>query len=74
MTEKSYEIGFSHGNSGKRTSAYKPGQRKVGGQSRAQYDAGFDAGTAAHHEATRLERQQLAWLNLPRATRGPRPE
>lgn len=70
---KSYEIGFQHGNSGKGTNGYNPGNRKAGGENLKQYDAGFRAGWDAHHEATRLQRKQLAWLNQPRATRGARP-
>ena len=71
---KSYEIGFNHGNSGNGTNGYKPGNRKVDGERFTQYSAGFQAGMSAHHEATRKQREQLAWLNKPRATRGPRPE
>ncbi|MBO1249427.1 hypothetical protein J1777_06190 [Comamonas denitrificans] len=71
---KSYEIGFNHGNNYGSTNNYKPANRKAGGQSRRDYDEGFSAGMATHHESTRLEREQLAWLNKPKATRGPRPE
>lgn len=71
---KSYQIGFDHGNTGATTSGYKPGNRSVGGESRNQYDAGFQAGMAAYHDATRKQREQRAWLNKPKATRGPRPE
>lgn len=71
---KSYEIGFNDGNSYATTNGYKPGKRLVGGESRNHYDAGFQAGMAAHHEATRKQREQLAWLNKPKATRGSRPE
>ena len=66
---KSYEIGFEHGKSGS-TNHYKPGNRKPGGKSLAQYDAGFQAGLAEHREATRKQREGLAWLNEPRKTRG----
>lgn len=45
---KSYEIGFEHGNSGNGTNGYRPGNRKVGGESFTQYNAGFDAGRSAH--------------------------
>lgn len=71
---KSYETGFEHGNSGNGTNGYKPGNRKGGGGSFIQYNAGFQAGWLAHHEATRKQREQQAWLNKPKATRGPRPE
>lgn len=71
---KSYKIGFEHGKSGNGTNGYKPGNRKAGGESFAQYSAGFQTGMSAHHEATRTQREQLAWLNKPKATRGPRPE
>lgn len=71
---KSYEIGFSHGNTYAGTLGYKPGNRKSGGSALREYDAGFDAGMSAHHESTRLQRAQLAWLNEPKKTRGPRPQ
>lgn len=69
---KSYEIGFQHGNSGNGTNGYKPGNRK--GEGLGQYNNGFQSGMSAHHDATRKQREQLAWLNKPTATRGPRPE
>lgn len=65
----SQEIGFTHGNQAGGTHNYKPGHLN-----REQYDAGFQSGLAAYHEATRLQREQAAWLNQPKATRGPRPE
>ena len=71
---KSYELGFSHGNNSGGTNNYRPANRKVGGQSLKDYGDGFSAGMAAHHEATRMERRQSAWLNQPKATRGERPE
>lgn len=67
---KSYRIGFDHGSLGNGTKGYKPGNRKIGGESRTQYDAGFQNGMSARHEATRKQREQLAWLNKPKATRG----
>lgn len=71
---KSYQIGFQHGISGNGTNGYKPDNRKAGGESFTQYNAGFQDGMSAHHEATRRVREQLAWLNKPKATRGNRPE
>lgn len=71
---KSYEIGFKHGASGNGTNGYKPGNRKPSGERYTQYNAGFSAGAAVYHAATRQRREQLAWLNKPKATRGPRPE
>ena len=73
MKKKSYEIGFTNGNNFGGTNNYKPANRKVGGKSRADYDAGFQAGMSAHHDATRLQRQQLASLNRPKLTRGTPP-
>lgn len=70
---KSYATGFKHGSSGSGTNAYKPGKRKPGGKSLAEYNAGFADGWMENHEATRKLRQELAWLNLPKATRGPCP-
>ena len=65
----SYEIGFAHGNRAGGTNNHKPASLNL-----ERYNAGFQAGMAAHHESTRLQRAQAAWLNLPKATRGPRPE
>jgi len=68
-----YEIGYNHGTSGAGTNGYKPGNRKCGGESKNNYDNGFRDGMADYHDATRLDRKQDAWLNLPKATRGERP-
>lgn len=65
----SYEIGFTHGNRAGGTNNHKPGSQNI-----QQYNAGFQAGMAAYHAATSLQRAQAAWLNQPKATRGPRPE
>ncbi len=65
----SYEIGFSHGNRAGGTNNFKPGNLDA-----PQYREGFLAGTAAHHEATKLQRAKDAWRNQPKATRGARPE
>ena len=68
---KAYGIGFRAGHIG--TNAYSPGNRKTGGESLTQYDAGLQAGMSAHHEATRKQREHLAWLNKPKVTRGAKP-
>lgn len=75
MMSKSFEIGFKSAfNAFGSTKAYKPGNRKVGGQSLIDYDAGFEAAMLASHEKSRAMREWLAWLNEPKATRGPRPQ
>ena len=62
--DKSYEIGFEHGNSGNGTSGYTPANRKD--NCLAQYQSGFQAGLSAHHVATSPVRAELAALNLPK--------
>jgi hypothetical protein len=73
MMTKSFDIGFSDAfDAAGSTNGYKPGNRKVGGRSLAEYDAGFQAGMMLHHEKCRPMSEYLAWLNQPKATRGPR--
>lgn len=66
---KAYEIGFAHGNSGRGTSGYAPGNRKPGGESWGAYNAGFDAGFLAHHRGSMQGRARLAAMNTPRTVR-----
>ena len=64
----SYEIGYSHCNRAGGTNNHKPGALNL-----EQYNDGFQAGMRAYHAATALQRAQDAWMNQPKATRGPRP-
>ena len=63
-----FEAGFTHGNSPAGTNGYRPGNRTAAGTLDA-YNAGFQSGMAAHHEATRSQRSELAALNAPRVER-----
>lgn len=60
---KSFQIGFAHGNSANGTRGYAPANRLA--DSKTQYDAGFQAGMAAHHEATASLRVELSKAQPP---------